>query len=159
MSYSHYYPSICLSVLLVAACGGSDNTSSVPNDNFCPDIAEVQFHENDCTLFGTILFEAGSDKLTDTANTTLSQVADVMLMNTMLSFEVQSHADNMEGTAEATLELSKKRAVSAVAYLISVGAPSDRLSARAFGDSNPAQSNETIDPGRMNRRVEFKVLP
>jgi outer membrane protein OmpA-like peptidoglycan-associated protein len=60
--------------------------------------------------------------------------------------------------------LAKKRAASAVQYLVSKGIDSKRLSATSNGESMPVALNENPDGSdrpdgrKLNRRVEFRVI-
>lgn len=56
--------------------------------------------------------------------------------------------------------LSMRRALAAKEYLVSRhGIADDRIVARWFGEDKPADTNETAAGRRLNRRVEFVVMP
>ena len=69
----------------------------------------------------------------------------------------QAHTD-AQGDEVDNLELSRRRALSVVRYLIAQGISIDRLQARAYGESRPIADNETQEGRLINRRVEFKTV-
>lgn len=73
---------------------------------------------------------------------------------------VEGHADRVGG-AEYNLELSRKRALAAVAYLADKGVPRDRIRHLAFGFTHPYVEIAGA-PGRASagedRRVQFVVF-
>ncbi len=133
----------------------------VPNEiDDCPDSGDEPVTATGCAMFGGVLegvlFESGSDKLTDSAQVVLNDAADALLNNPDMVVEVQAHTDS-QGAAEYNLDLSKKRALSTVRYLMLRGVPSEQLLARAFGESKPMDTNDTAEGRSANRRVEFHV--
>lgn len=75
--------------------------------------------------------------------------------------ELTSHTD-CRGTDEYNMDLSQKRAESAVEYLIQAGVKADRLTARGYGESRPVVDCEcddcTEEEHQANRRTAFKIL-
>jgi hypothetical protein len=79
---------------------------------------------------------------------------------------LSSHTDSRQ-TAAYNDDLSKRRAQSAVDYIVSRGISSDRLIARGYGESKLLISDEEINrlpteeereaAHQRNRRTEFKV--
>jgi outer membrane protein OmpA-like peptidoglycan-associated protein len=53
--------------------------------------------------------------------------------------------------------LSERRAEAVRDYLASQGIDPMRMTTRAFGESAPAYSNETVEGMAQNRRVEFLI--
>jgi chemotaxis protein MotB len=56
------------------------------------------------------------------------------------------------------LDLSAKRAMSVVRYLVAHGVNPNLLSAQAFGATNPVAPNDTPDGQAKNRRVEIMLI-
>lgn len=114
-----------------------------------------------CAMFaGTlegVLFNTASDELTDEAQVILNDAADAMLAHPDITVEVHAHTDSA-GEADFNLDLSKRRALSTVRYLMLRGVPSSQLQARAFGESKPVESNDTVEGRAANRRVEFHII-
>lgn len=144
--------------------GSADDTDNdgVPNSlDDCPDTFEGEpVTATGCAMFGGVLdgvlFESGSDTLTDSAQVVLNDAADVLLNHPDSTVEVQAHTDS-QGAADYNLDLSKKRALATVRYLMLRGVPSEQLLARAFGESKPIEDNSTAEGRSANRRVEFHM--
>lgn len=75
--------------------------------------------------------------------------------------ELTSHTD-CRGTDDYNLDLSQKRAESAVSYLIDAGIDPNRLEARGYGESQPVADclceDCTEEEHQENRRTAFKIL-
>lgn len=71
------------------------------------------------------------------------------------SYVVSGHTDS-RGAALNNLILSQERAQSVVDYLISIGVPSNRISAKGYGESTPVDSNRTERGRARNRRIDFR---
>ena len=70
-------------------------------------------------------------------------------------FEVAGHTSGI-GTKEYNLVLSQQRADAVVAYLVSKGVASDRLTAKGYGEANPLYPNDNEGRNWRNRRVELR---
>ncbi|KVW95490.1 OmpA family protein [Thiobacillus denitrificans] len=68
--------------------------------------------------------------------------------------EVAGHTCSI-GTEAYNLGLSQRRAEAVRNYLISKGVSADRLTAKGYGESRPAVSNDTREGRAQNRRVEL----
>lgn len=69
---------------------------------------------------------------------------------------VAGHADAI-GDKEYNIDLSERRAEAVVAYALSKGIASDRLTPVGFGFSQPVADNSTDEGRAKNRRIEFRV--
>lgn len=100
-------------------------------------------------------FETGKATLRSTSFASLDRVAD-LLVSKNFSLKLAGHTDNV-GSDNSNLKLSKDRAESVKAYLVSKGANPSRIEATGYGETQPITSNKT-DAGRQkNRRVEFTL--
>ena len=140
-----------------------DDNDGVPNslDDCAGTEPGAPVSATGCPMFGGVLegvqFESGSDKLVDAAQVVLNGAADVLLKDPNLKVEVQAHTDS-QGSEDFNIELSKKRALATVRYLMLRGVPSEQMTARAFGESKPIADNATAAGRSTNRRVEFHVI-
>lgn len=79
----------------------------------------------------------------------------------IVKIELTSHTD-CRGTDEYNLDLSQKRAESAVQYLIAAGVAEERLEARGYGESQPVVDciceECTEEEHQANRRTAFRIL-
>ncbi|MGR9106999.1 MAG: OmpA family protein [Gammaproteobacteria bacterium] len=71
--------------------------------------------------------------------------------------EIAGYTDDI-GSDEYNQALSERRAQSVLDYLVSLGVPSDKLSARGFGEGDPIASNDTEAGRAQNRRVELHIF-
>ena len=97
----------------------------------------------------------------------LDKLVDILKDNPEIKIELSSHTDS-RNTAEYNLELSKKRAQSAVDYIVSKGIEPGRITAKGYGESQLLISDEEIAKlpteeakeaaHQKNRRTEFKII-
>ncbi|HCN84145.1 MAG TPA: hypothetical protein DIT07_11090, partial [Sphingobacteriaceae bacterium] len=85
----------------------------------------------------------------------LNRVAELLVAKNF-SLKLAGHTDNV-GSDAANMKLSKDRAESVKAYLVSKGANSSRIEATGYGESQPIATNGTAAGRQKNRRVEFTL--
>ncbi|WP_225000042.1 OmpA family protein [Cesiribacter sp. SM1] len=87
----------------------------------------------------------------------LDKLVTVLQDNPQLVIELSSHTDS-RGDVAYNIDLSQRRAESAVQYIISKGVEPRRIAARGYGKTRPIIENaETEEEHQVNRRTEFKV--
>jgi OOP family OmpA-OmpF porin len=101
-------------------------------------------------------FDLGKATIRATSNPTLDRVA-ALLVEKNFSLKLAGHTDNT-GSMALNLRLSKDRAESVKAYLVSQGANASRVEATGYGPNQPIASNKTADGRQKNRRVEFSLF-
>jgi OOP family OmpA-OmpF porin len=101
-------------------------------------------------------FDLGKATIRSTSNATLDKVA-ALLVEKNFSLKLAGHTDN-SGSMALNLRLSKDRAESVKAYLVSQGANASRIEATGYGPNQPIASNKTADGRQKNRRVEFSLF-
>ena len=115
----------------------------------------------DCRMFDGVVsgitFESGRASLTASAKQELAELAERLKVHSSIAMLVMAHTDS-QGRADFNLALSRSRAEAVVGFLVSHGISSERLLARAYGESLPIASNHTPEGRAINRRVEFQVL-
>jgi len=87
----------------------------------------------------------------------LNEEVDYLKSMPEMKVEIQGHTDNVGGQ-EYNQNLSEKRAMAVMNYLVSKGIAEDRLSIKGFGFSKPIARNDTAEGRAMNRRVQFKSI-
>src|SRR5690606_9747013 len=93
----------------------------------------------------------------------LDKLAQLLSDNPEIKIELGSHTDSIDDQSY-NLQLSQRRAESAVKYLVQRGIAPDRLIAKGYGEDVPIARNTDPDgtdnpAGRQkNRRTEFKIL-
>lgn len=92
----------------------------------------------------------------------LDKLVKIMLENPEINIELSSHTD-ARGNDKYNMDLSQKRAQSAVDYIISKGIAPGRIYAKGYGESvilNRCKNKVKCDDSehQLNRRTEFKVV-
>lgn len=105
--------------------------------------------------FENLEFDFGKATIRSKSYPTLDKVAE-LLVKKNFSLKLSGHTDNV-GTESANLKLSKDRAESVKAYLVSRGANPSRIEATGYGETQPIATNKTAAGRQKNRRVEFTL--
>ncbi|MFK7785238.1 MAG: OmpA family protein [Crocinitomicaceae bacterium] len=106
-------------------------------------------------VFHNILFEFGSDKLTEESYVVIETLAEYLKANNEQSYYVVGHTDNI-GSLSANQTLSEKRALAVVKVLVEkYGVPASQLSAHGIGPLSPLAINTSEEGRALNRRVEL----
>ncbi|RWU05592.1 OmpA family protein [Pedobacter chitinilyticus] len=100
-------------------------------------------------------FDLGKATIRSKSYETLNRVA-ALLVEKNFSLKLAGHTDNT-GSKELNLRLSKERAESVKAYLVSQGANASRIEATGYGMGQPIATNKTAAGRQQNRRVEFTL--
>lgn len=103
---------------------------------------------------GKILFESGSDVLTEESRAVIETMAALFAEHPSVKIEIDGHTD-ASGDSSENLKLSQLRANAVRDFLVQKGIAADRLSAYGFGDGVPIADNSTPAGRRLNRRIEF----
>ena len=147
------------------------------NDFKLPSISKPVKMEN-------IFYEFGQWNLSPESQKELDNLVKLLNDNPNITIELSAHTDSV-GTAESNMELSQKRANTAVEYLIGKGIAKDRLVPKGYGESQPVvvdaflakrygflKEGDILTPNfiaslpadyqaicnQINRRTEFRVL-
>ncbi|MCG8309930.1 MAG: OmpA family protein [Cytophagales bacterium] len=114
-----------------------------------------------------IYYDLDRDEIRPDAALELDKLVTVLEDNPEIKIELSSHTDSRQ-TAAYNDDLSKRRAQSAVNYIVSKGIDSERLIARGYGESQLLIADEEINrlpteeareaAHQRNRRTEFKVI-
>ncbi len=104
-----------------------------------------------------ISFETSSNKITPESIATIDKMVEILKENPTVVVEVGGHTDN-SGDSKKNLELSKKRAIQVMNYMISKGVNAKQMKAVGYGETKPISDNETPEGKALNRRVVFTVL-
>ncbi|AUS04990.1 OmpA family protein [Pseudotamlana carrageenivorans] len=107
-----------------------------------------------------IYFDFDKWNIKEESYVTLNKVVKILNDNPDMKLSINAHTDN-KGSDAYNLNLSKKRAQSTVAYLISKNIDKNRLESHGFGESQPiidCKDHCSKEDLQANRRIEFVIL-
>lgn len=105
-------------------------------------------------VFHSILFEFGSDKLTQESYVIIETLSEYLKANPGQSYYIVGHTDNV-GSLATNQTLSEKRAKAVSSALVSKhGIAASQVSAHGVGQLSPLAINTTEEGRALNRRVE-----
>jgi outer membrane protein OmpA-like peptidoglycan-associated protein/YHS domain-containing protein len=111
-------------------------------------------------ILNPIYFEYDKSNITQQGAFELDKLVQVMKNNDKLVVMAKSHTDS-RGSDVYNLNLSERRAVATVQYVISQGIPAERISGKGFGETEqkaPCGDNCTEEQHAQNRRSEFLIV-
>jgi outer membrane protein OmpA-like peptidoglycan-associated protein len=132
------------------------NTPGPISNQGCPEI-EKEVQEILKTAFDNLEFETGKDVIKQESIQSLGELAEVLVKKSEWKLQIAGHTDNV-GNDQGNLILSKKRAESVKAFMVSRGINPDRLTALYFGETEPIGDNGTPEGRQKNRRVEMTIV-
>jgi len=109
-----------------------------------------------------VLFASGSAKLKKEGIRVLAELGPVLASIKGREFQVGGHTDNKPIRTKrfpSNWELSGARAIDVAELLIEYGVPGNRISAAAYADTQPTETNETKEGRAKNRRIEIALQP
>ena len=112
-------------------------------------------------LIKDIFYDYDQWSIRDDAKINLNKLVDMLNTNPNIKIVLGSHTD-CRGEVDYNLDLSQKRAFSAVGYLIEQGISADRLDAKGYGklrlaaDCNCDECSEAEH--QINRRTTFSIV-
>jgi OOP family OmpA-OmpF porin len=101
-------------------------------------------------------FTSGTANFVAGATAKLDQAVQAMKDNPTIGVEIAGHTD-AQGDAELNRKLSQQRADAVRKYLIDGGVSPDQVTAKGYGEDEPAASNDTAEGRALNRRVELRI--
>lgn len=109
------------------------------------------------TFESGLLFGFDSSELQPASRTNLAKLASSLNRHPDSNILLVGHTDS-DGSDSYNMELSKRRADSATAYLISQGIAPGRIRAEARGEREPISDNTTVEGRNQNRRIEVAIF-
>ena len=104
-----------------------------------------------------ITFETNSAELNSSSYEELDRVVELINNNPNIKIEISAHTDDV-GSDKYNLKLSKKRAQSAINYLLDKEISIESTIAKGYGESSPIAPNDTEENKQKNRRIELKII-
>lgn len=121
------------------------------------DVALKKVEVGSIIVLRNIFFDFDKATIRPESANELDRLIKLLNENPTIKIELGSHTDS-KGSDEYNMKLSDNRSQSVVSYLISKGIPSDRLTAKGYGETKPIDTNDTDEGRQNNRRTEFKIL-
>jgi chemotaxis protein MotB len=109
-----------------------------------------------------ILFDSGRTEVKAAGKAALAKVAQALASVKNRNFLVAGHTDNVPIKTElfpSNWDLSTRRAVEVVHYLVSQGMNPRILAAAGYGEFDPIAQNDTAEHRAQNRRIEIVLQP
>ena len=103
-----------------------------------------------------VFFELDSSDLSTEGQRILDGNAAVLKQHATWTITIEGHCDE-RGSAEYNLALGERRALSARAYLVSLGLPADRLRTVSYGKEFPFDPGHDEPAYAKNRRAHFVI--
>ena len=123
-------------------------------------LAALGFEKTDegyvLNLPGPLLFDSGSDVLSEGAKGVLSKLAQDLIALEIRKLRLFGHTDNVGGV-EFNRSLSSRRADAVARFMAANGFRDESLERRGFGFDRPLAGNETPEGRAKNRRVAVIV--
>ena len=99
-----------------------------------------------------------TEKMRDIATTNASTIDSTIASYDNLKIKLEGNCDEW-GTDEYNYALGLKRAKTAKDALIADGIDANRITMISFGESNPVCTEKNVACWKMNRRVDYRLLP
>lgn len=108
--------------------------------------------------FTTIDFASGSSTVVPEMYSDLNKLANFMIDHPDMQLVISGHTDS-DGNEEFNKELSQKRAIAIMEYLVFFANVNQaQVEAIGYGSSRPIVEEKTEEDKKLNRRVEFELI-
>lgn len=130
----------------------------VTNVEFTMDLPLDQIIIEKSIVMDNIYYDLNKAEIRLDAEEELDNLVTLMSDNPDITIELSSHTD-IRADHDYNMDLSQRRAKSAVDYIISQGIDQNRMIPKGYGETNLIILNaKTEEEHQVNRRTEFKVL-
>ena len=126
------------------------------DEDGCPDEVPAAVAKFTGVING-ITFRRNSADIKPSSFPLLKKAVQVMKDYPTVMIEISGHTSD-EGKHDFNMKLSKKRADSVKAYLVSAGVAETRITAVGYGPDKPIADNKTKAGKEKNRRIEFRLV-
>lgn len=134
--------------------GGSASAKSAKQQDRLAAAGLILSEENNIKTRHDILFQQGTDRLSEEAVYVITDAAQFLLNNKRRTASIVGHTD-ASGWEKDNMNLSIQRAFAVRNALIAEGIEAHRLEPVGKGEMRPVASNESAKGRKMNRRVEI----
>lgn len=138
--------------------GVSDSIDRCPNSlPYVRHDADGCMKPNQTIRLYEVTFNNGTSILTPAAREELAAIVLALRGQRNLPIRINGHTDSW-GSVEENRQLSLERAEAVATYLALQGIPTQRISVKGFGETQPVDSNATSEGRERNRRIEIVLL-
>ena len=124
----------------------------------CPDRGRVTVTSTEMEILDQVYFEGDSAMIKPSSQPILDAVAATLQANPRIQLvEIQGHTDE-RGDAKHAMDVSTRRAQAVLAHLVGKGVDKQRLTAKGYGKTKPADRGHNEAAWAKNRRVIFVIL-
>ncbi|HEX3695339.1 MAG TPA: OmpA family protein [Polyangia bacterium] len=127
------------------------------DEDGCPDEVPAAVAKFTGVIKG-INFKRNSADISPSSFPLLKKAVQVMKDYPTIIIEISGHTSD-EGKRDFNMKLSKERADSVKAYLVSAGIADNRILTVGYGPDKPIADNKTKAGKGKNRRIEFRLVP
>lgn len=120
-------------------------------------IQVAAIEENSTIVLNNVFFDFDKDVLKSESSSELNRIVKLMNDKPNMQIKIAGHTD-ATGPESYNLGLSERRVKSVTQYLVDKGVERKRITSEFYGEKKPAETNETIEGRKRNRRVEFTIL-
>ena len=137
---------------------GENSTESKLYDRLNGDyVVSDSISSSDWMVMDRVYFETGGNALTAESQEQVKNVAAILKNFPNAAVKLGGYTDNT-GSAETNKAVSKARAESVSAQLVTLGIAADKLGAEGYGPEFPiCPANDTDECKAQNRRVDIRV--
>ncbi len=132
------------------------------NDTLFVDVRMMKMETSKPIVLENVYYELDKADITLEAAIELDKLVWILKNNPTISIELSSHTDS-RGKSDYNLDLSQRRAESAVKYIVSNGIDPSRIYPKGYGETKPV--NKCVDGVECtemeyfkNRRTEFSII-
>ena len=137
------------------------STKGKPNAVIVTDFKLVPLEVGATIRLENIYYDLAKWNIRKDAAVELDKLVATLMENPTVTIELSSHTD-CRGKDQYNMDLSSKRAKSAVEYLVKNGIAKERVQSKGYGETKPSETCECAkcndDQHQRNRRTEFTVL-
>jgi outer membrane protein OmpA-like peptidoglycan-associated protein len=130
------------------------------DDDGCPDEGKrlVLIGQSKLEIQDKVYFANAKADILPKSDPLLDQIAKTLERNPWIKkVRIEGHTDD-RGNDAYNLDLSNRRAASVRDALLKRGVGGERLESIGYGETQPIDSNKTVNGRQHNRRVEFVIL-
>ncbi|MEM6642452.1 MAG: OmpA family protein [Bacteroidota bacterium] len=116
----------------------------------------VPIEKGETITINNIFFDFDKAELKTASYPELNRILEYLSEDQIDGILIKGHTDSV-GEPSYNMALSGRRAKAVMDFFIKSGIPRERLSFKAFGETEPKASNDTPEGRAENRRVEFEI--